>query len=377
MLYDSKKGRIYFSFIVATIAVLITILLQWGLFASFFFPETSIEIISVPLDDMGFVEIDEEEIEEMIEFRRYVSNYDAKIYIELKNNPISLDDYVEFTVNIVDNGIIPLEKPYFQMFLVNPLGEVASAFPEASHISPSYKLGAWTTHNHSEDFYRDCLRYQSLYLPRSTLIEGYGKYVYVYSGHLYWSDSSEIVYRHHIEEDTRLIGDWKVYVFVLDEEYYDRTGIKLDYVNSEEEKNFVQYSFYEFQVVSQSLPQPVNYSEVFNKYISSPVVFLITLVLNYVGIYPILEKHKEKIDIAFPSKKVAVFVDGCFWHGCPLHSHVPKSNIDYWIPKLEKNKERAILKNERLKNSGWKILHFWEHEVDDLDSILNKIKQAL
>ena len=86
---------------------------------------------------------------------------------------------------------------------------------------------------------------------------------------------------------------------------------------------------------------------------------------------------KEKIDIAFPSKKVAVFVDGCFWHGCPRHSHVPKSNLDYWIPKLEKNKERAILKNERLKNSGWKVLHFWEHEMDDLDSILDKIKQAL
>lgn len=48
----------------------------------------------------------------------------------------------------------------------------------------------------------------------------------------------------------------------------------------------------------------------------------------------------EKIDIAFPSKKIAVFVDGCFWHGCPLHSHIPKSNQSYWKPKLTKNIER-------------------------------------
>jgi DNA mismatch endonuclease (patch repair protein) len=86
---------------------------------------------------------------------------------------------------------------------------------------------------------------------------------------------------------------------------------------------------------------------------------------------------EEKIDIAFPFKKVAVFVDGCFWHGCPLHSHIPKSNQKYWIPKLEKNKERAILKNKRLRSLGWKVLHIWEHELDDLDSIVKEIKKAL
>jgi len=90
-----------------------------------------------------------------------------------------------------------------------------------------------------------------------------------------------------------------------------------------------------------------------------------------------IQYGKEKIDIAFPSKKVAVFVDGCFWHGCPIHSHIPKSNPNYWIPKLQKNKERAILKNELLRNTGWNVLHFWEHEMNDLDSIVKKIKQVL
>jgi DNA mismatch endonuclease (patch repair protein) len=86
---------------------------------------------------------------------------------------------------------------------------------------------------------------------------------------------------------------------------------------------------------------------------------------------------KEKIDIAFPSKKVAVFVDGCFWHGCPQHSHIPKSNQKYWIPKLERNKERATLKNQRLKKQGWKVLRFWEHEIDNVESIVEEIKKAL
>lgn len=87
-------------------------------------------------------------------------------------------------------------------------------------------------------------------------------------------------------------------------------------------------------------------------------------------------KHycKERIDIAFPAKKIAVFVDGCFWHGCPFHSHVPKTNIDYWLPKLKKNIERAEAKDERLQNEGWRILHFWEHELTDLHMVLERIR---
>ena len=72
---------------------------------------------------------------------------------------------------------------------------------------------------------------------------------------------------------------------------------------------------------------------------------------------------KERIDIAFPGKKVAVFVDGCFWHSCPIHGHIPKSNIGYWKPKLGRNIERATEKDSRLEGSGWKVLHFWEHDA--------------
>ena len=78
---------------------------------------------------------------------------------------------------------------------------------------------------------------------------------------------------------------------------------------------------------------------------------------------------KERIDIAFPSEKIAVFVDGCFWHRCPLHSHVPKSNRDYWRPKLEENVERDKGKEERLKLQGWTIVRIWEHELREPNRI--------
>jgi DNA mismatch endonuclease (patch repair protein) len=86
---------------------------------------------------------------------------------------------------------------------------------------------------------------------------------------------------------------------------------------------------------------------------------------------------KEKIDIAFPSKKVAIFVDGCFWHGCPIHSHLPKSHKDYWHPKLKRNIERDKAKNSRLERDGWKVLRFWEHELTNTEEVARKIQNAL
>jgi DNA mismatch endonuclease (patch repair protein) len=86
---------------------------------------------------------------------------------------------------------------------------------------------------------------------------------------------------------------------------------------------------------------------------------------------------REKIDIAFPSKKLAVFVDGCFWHGCPFHSHLPKSRESYWRPKLKKNIERDQAKNKRLETEGWKIMRFWEHELKELDKISATIQLEL
>ena len=66
-------------------------------------------------------------------------------------------------------------------------------------------------------------------------------------------------------------------------------------------------------------------------------------------------------DIAFTQPKVAVFVDGCFWHSCPEHGTIPKSNQEYWVPKLEENVDRDRATDRGLRAAGWKVLRFWEH----------------
>ena len=68
------------------------------------------------------------------------------------------------------------------------------------------------------------------------------------------------------------------------------------------------------------------------------------------------------VDVLFPGPKVAVLVDGCFWHGCPKHATYPKSNRDYWLPKLAENKERDKRQSLRLRKAGWKVIRVWEHD---------------
>jgi DNA mismatch endonuclease (patch repair protein) len=67
-------------------------------------------------------------------------------------------------------------------------------------------------------------------------------------------------------------------------------------------------------------------------------------------------------DIAFTRAKVAVFVDGCFWHGCPDHSSVPKTNTEWWVAKFAANIERDHRKDGELIELGWYPVHVWEHE---------------
>jgi len=67
-------------------------------------------------------------------------------------------------------------------------------------------------------------------------------------------------------------------------------------------------------------------------------------------------------DIVFTRRRVVVFVDGCFWHGCPLHATAPKSNADWWREKLDANKERDARNTVALGQLGWTVLRIWEHE---------------
>lgn len=68
----------------------------------------------------------------------------------------------------------------------------------------------------------------------------------------------------------------------------------------------------------------------------------------------------------FTRKRVAIFVDGCFWHLCPQHGRHPNTNEGYWTPKLLRNQERDKIANEVLREHGWQVVRIWEHtSIDD------------
>lgn len=77
---------------------------------------------------------------------------------------------------------------------------------------------------------------------------------------------------------------------------------------------------------------------------------------------PVPGLPRRSIDICFPRAKVAVFVDGCFWHGCPEHARRPKSNSAWWESKIQKNRRRDQETSAALKRDGWQVLRFWSHE---------------
>lgn len=83
--------------------------------------------------------------------------------------------------------------------------------------------------------------------------------------------------------------------------------------------------------------------------------------LRYRVSYVVSEQPRRVADIAFPRLKIAVFVDGCFWHGCPEHASWPKQNASYWRNKIETNRLRDADTNARLTEMGWTVLRFWEH----------------
>jgi len=69
-----------------------------------------------------------------------------------------------------------------------------------------------------------------------------------------------------------------------------------------------------------------------------------------------------RTDIVFPRARIAVFSDGCFWHACPEHGTSPRSNPDYWAPKLSRNVERDRRVDQALREAGWTVVRVWEHE---------------
>ncbi|GGO52181.1 hypothetical protein GCM10012286_56600 [Streptomyces lasiicapitis] len=84
--------------------------------------------------------------------------------------------------------------------------------------------------------------------------------------------------------------------------------------------------------------------------------------LRYRVNVPVPGMPRRTIDIAFAKARIAVFMDGCFWHGCPDHATSPKANAEWWRAKLDKNMARDRETSRHLEAAGWTVLRFWEHE---------------
>ena len=76
---------------------------------------------------------------------------------------------------------------------------------------------------------------------------------------------------------------------------------------------------------------------------------------------PLEFDRRRRVDIVFPKEKLAVFVDGCFWHRCPEHATFPRANAEFWEQKLARNVERDRDTDARLRASGWQVIRIWEH----------------
>lgn len=90
-------------------------------------------------------------------------------------------------------------------------------------------------------------------------------------------------------------------------------------------------------------------------------------------------KIEGRPDFAFPKQKIAVFVDGCFWHSCPKHGTKPKGNMEFWATKLMVNKARDLKVNKLLRSKGWRVIRIWEHDLRPSQAlkVLKRIQRSM
>lgn len=85
--------------------------------------------------------------------------------------------------------------------------------------------------------------------------------------------------------------------------------------------------------------------------------------LRYRVHWSIVAGSRRRADLVFAAARVAVFIDGCFWHSCPLHATHPKTNASWWAAKLAENRRRDEHTDQQLGAAGWRVVRVWEHEA--------------
>ena len=100
--------------------------------------------------------------------------------------------------------------------------------------------------------------------------------------------------------------------------------------------------------------------------------------LRYRVDQPVLPGLRRRADLVFTRARVAVFVDGCFWHRCPEHGTLPKANADWWRTKLDRNVERDRDTDALLGDADWIVVRVWEHDIrDHLEQVVLQVFHAL
>lgn len=92
---------------------------------------------------------------------------------------------------------------------------------------------------------------------------------------------------------------------------------------------------------------------------------------------PLANRKVGRADVVFSRAKVCVFLDGCFWHGCPRHFSVPKCNGAWWREKIADNRVRDRRKTRQLRRAGWRVLRLWEHDLLNVQRCVERIRAAL
>ncbi|MFH1545503.1 MAG: hypothetical protein ABIE23_05485 [archaeon] len=220
-------------------------------------PQTEAPELKIPLYTAGG--LNQEKIGEYERGYAYVPNYNSETSFDSKREA-TVNQEMSFGIKVEDTGILPIKGHSFHILVLNPKGELRFTFPKLkeSRIKLNEKLEAWYTKDHYSNYYSDALEIEitnnKFYLPRQTLLEGKGKYVFQQGGSIYWTDQEhEIKFSFTPDE----IGEWKILVFTYGSEYLDRNDRRIDqdYSSNTSKDHYINKDEFRVQVQNKTMTE--------------------------------------------------------------------------------------------------------------------------